>query len=83
MATRYVIEVKGNWGGASGSWRPAVTGTLNQTGRSDEEASTFDTHEAAKAILDNVILPEAGPSDDSVTPGGNSPQFAIREVAAS
>lgn len=40
---RYMIQVRGEWGGATSSaWRPAITGTINQTGRSDIDASTFD-----------------------------------------
>ena len=33
---------------------PAVTGTLNQTGQSDEDASTFATFEAAEDAMDLV-----------------------------
>lgn len=38
--TRYQIQVTGEWGGSVGSWRPSITGTLNQTGHSDEWASS-------------------------------------------
>ena len=53
----YRIEVHGNWAGSSGSWRPAISGTLNQTGEDDESASTFRSHEEASVILENVVLP--------------------------
>lgn len=42
-AMSYRVEVRGTFGGATGGWRPAITGTLNQTGKSDAEASTFQT----------------------------------------
>lgn len=37
-----------------GAARPAVTGTLNQTGQSDDDASTFDTMDAAEDALVQV-----------------------------
>lgn len=37
----YRIEVRGEWGGTTGHWRPAITGTLNQTDGDDATASTF------------------------------------------
>lgn len=41
-ATRRVqIQVSGEWAGTSGGWRPAIDGTLNQTGEDPAEASTF------------------------------------------
>jgi hypothetical protein len=52
------LEVSGEWGGAVGDWRPAITGTHNQTGRSDEEASSFETHDDAMAAYENLVLPE-------------------------
>lgn len=46
------IEVRGEWAGEVGSsWRPACAGTVNQTGQTDAEASTFDTVEEAKETL--------------------------------
>ena len=45
---RYRIEVHGEWAGMVGAWRPAISGTLNQTGRDDVEASTFDTRDEAE-----------------------------------
>jgi hypothetical protein len=48
----YQVQVKGSWGGAeTAQWRPAVTGTMNQTSGDDAQASTFPTEEAARGIL--------------------------------
>jgi hypothetical protein len=33
-------------------WRPAICGTLNQTGQDDTEASTFSSEEEAWEALD-------------------------------
>jgi len=50
-ANSYRVEVRGSFGGTVGGWRPAITGTLNQTGRSDEEASRFaNSDEADEAV---------------------------------
>lgn len=60
----YVIQFWGTWGGqVATDWRPAVTGTLNQTGRSDLDASTFETWGAAVAVLDDIIRPAAGDAE--------------------
>lgn len=42
-----------NWGGAplTRVWRPAVSGTLNQTNDDDEVASTFEAGAPAKGAL--------------------------------
>lgn len=42
-----------NWGGAplTRVWRPAVSGTMNQTGDDDEVASTFEAGAPAKGAL--------------------------------
>jgi hypothetical protein len=53
--TRCIVEVKGSFGGTTGGWRPASTGTENQTGMSDEEASTFDDHLSAEGYCDHLI----------------------------
>ena len=76
----YQIQVRGEWGGSVGGWRPAITGTLNQTGQSDDYASTEDTHEAAQATLDGAILPllTSDPADGD--PRANAPRFRIVEV---
>ena len=39
--SRYQVQVRGQYGGAVGDWRPAITGTLNQTGQSDDDAVTL------------------------------------------
>ena len=49
----YRVEVSGAWcDHSSQEWVPAVTGTLNGTGMTDEEASTFDTREQAQSVLE-------------------------------
>lgn len=59
----YQVQVRGEFGGATGGWRPAITGTLNQTGASDEAASTFadepDADSAASLVLDSIGDPES------------------------
>lgn len=73
----YRIEVRGEWAGSvSSDWRPAISGTLNQTGESDEEASTCDTHDEAQATLENVCLVELPEGEDNRF---NAPQFRIVE----
>ena len=56
----YRIMVKAReWAGRSASgWVPAISGTLNQTGKSDEEASTFDTYAEALDVADTLVDPE-------------------------
>jgi hypothetical protein len=39
----FMLEVTGEWAGCVGGWRPAIDGTMNQSGLSALEASTFDT----------------------------------------
>ena len=51
---RYQLQVRGNWAGAGGSWRPGVAGTDNATGLPDAEASTFETEEEAIAALESL-----------------------------
>lgn len=60
MAT-ITVEVRcvrgvGEWGGSplGFRWVPAITGTLNQTGLSDDEASTFTTLADAQAAVEAV-----------------------------
>jgi hypothetical protein len=81
MIAQYRVEVRGEWGGMVGGWRPAITGILNQTGRDDDAASTTDTHEEAAMLLDEVILPELPGDglDDDVR--FNAPEFRIVEVS--
>lgn len=56
----YQVQVICNeWaGGLQSGWRPAIAGALNQTGLSDEEASTFDTEEEARAVLADLVIPQ-------------------------
>lgn len=76
----FQIQVKGEWaGGVGNTWRPAIDGTLNQTGRPRDEASTFDTIEDARTVHENVVLPElpaAGEEDYS----HNRPRFRIVDL---
>jgi hypothetical protein len=51
MANSFQVQVRGVFGGTSDGWRPAITGTLNQTGLSDAEASTFESYGAAQEAL--------------------------------
>lgn len=51
---QFRLECRGGcWGGYIGvGWRPAICGTLNQTGQDDTEASTFSSEEEAWEALD-------------------------------
>lgn len=60
----FQIQVRGSFGGTTGGWRPAVTGTLNQTGRSDAEASTFD-HDIPDDVIDLVCNELADTDEDN------------------
>lgn len=57
MTTRFMVQVRGEWAGAAadGRWHPLCSGTLNQTGKSDEWASTFDTREEAESFAAQAI----------------------------
>jgi hypothetical protein len=57
--TQYRIEVRGDWAGEIGGWRPVVDGTVNQTDQPAEEASTFATFEEAEAALEDAVLPQS------------------------
>lgn len=59
---RYRVEVRGAFAGAVGDWRPAIAGTLNQTGQSD--ASTFDYEGRALEAAEMVL--EAGADADDI-----------------
>jgi hypothetical protein len=84
MGARYQIQVTGEWGGAVlNGWRPAITGTLNQTGEDDGSASTFDTHDEAAWVLDRVVLPELTSDPYDGDPRDNAPRFRITEVESS
>ena len=61
---RHRVEVRGPFGGTDGGWRPAITGTLNQSGKSDEHASTLDTESEASDAAAMVL--EAGAASDDV-----------------
>ncbi len=59
-ADAHRVEVIGEWAGSLGGWRPACSGTENQTGQSDAFASTFETQEEAQRYVDHVsaMVPE-------------------------
>ena len=54
------VQVRGEFAGSVGGWRPAITGTLNQTGLDDAEASTCDAHEVT-TLVELVLLEGARP----------------------
>jgi hypothetical protein len=49
--SRYQVQVSGPWAGSVGGWRPAVDGTMNQSGRPAAEASTFATEDEAEEVM--------------------------------
>jgi hypothetical protein len=67
--TTVSLQVSGAWAGTSGGWRPAVSGTLNQSTLSDESASEFESRAAAVAFYEQFVLPEL-PDDEGATPDG-------------
>ena len=75
----FMVQVRtvgrGMWAGTStgGQWKPACGGTLNQTGKSDEYASTFDTEGEALQIM-REITEGGNPDADS--------DFRVVEVAS-
>lgn len=71
----FMVEVRGEWGGAVGGWRPAASGTENQTGMSDAEASTFATYDGAQAWIDYAC-----PTEVDGDLRDNAPRFRIREL---
>lgn len=76
----FQIQVRGPWAGIfTSTWRPAIDGTLNQTGLSAEEASTVETHEDARAMLENVIYPEL-PENIEVLDSARRPHFRLLDL---
>lgn len=66
----FQIQFRGEFGGMSTlAWRPAVTGTLNQTNEGDEVASTFASREEAERVLDEVVRPEVRGAGDAIDLG--------------
>lgn len=54
--TTYHVEVLGPWAGATGrGWNPGVAGTLNQSGWSDDIASTFEDEDEATMAAHEVV----------------------------
>ncbi len=51
MVTAYQVQVRGDFGGTSGDWRPAICGTLNQTEFSDELASVAYSESDAHGLI--------------------------------
>lgn len=68
----FKVTCAGPWAGYAGDRVALFAGTLNQTGLSDDEASTFDSVEAAQAAVDDAD--EAGLLDGAV-------DITIAEVA--
>lgn len=60
---RYQVQVRGTFADSLGGWRPGITGTLNQTGQSDEQASTFADEPSADAAAALVLDEGARPDD--------------------
>jgi len=77
----FQVQVTGEWAGVSGGWRPAVSGTLNETGRDDTWASTSDTREEAQDTLEYVLLPELGTDPEDGDPRDRAPRFRIIEIS--
>ena len=73
---KFQVQVSGRFGGGLGGWRPACTGTENQTGGSDEDASTFDTYDEAEAYADHLRTTYVDARDDES--GHASPRDEIR-----
>jgi len=59
----YQVQVKGEWAGSEGGWRPAIDGTLNQTGRPAAQASTFPTMDEAEEAL-SLCVAEGAAEDN-------------------
>ena len=58
MAWRIEVQCQ-EWGNTlQDGWRPAIDGSLNQTGMTADEASTFTTRREAERVLDACVLPE-------------------------
>jgi hypothetical protein len=83
----YQVQVLGEWGDKAvghciipdNQWRPAITGKLNGTGKSDEWASTFEKKEDAQATLDGLIRYVVKPKKNK-PPTDRDPKFRIAEV---
>lgn len=72
----HMIQVRGEWASdTTPGWRPAVAGPLNQTEKSDEEASTFSSLDAAEAML-GILKMEVGLPDE---PAAGLPEFRITQ----
>jgi hypothetical protein len=80
VAAAFQIQVTGEWAGTLGGWRPAIAGTVNQTGESDAAASTFTTHDEASIALDRVIGPQLASDAATGDPRDNAPRFRIVAV---
>jgi hypothetical protein len=59
----YQVQIRGDWAGVRGGWRPAVDGTINQTGMSRDAASTAPTRAEAEALAEAVVEAGAAPAD--------------------
>lgn len=75
-SVKFQVQVRGDFGGAVGGWRPACTGTENQTRTSDDAASTFDDAASAEAYADHLRTTYTDDRDDES--GHTSPDRETR-----
>lgn len=66
MTNKFQVQVRGDFGGTSDGWRPAITGTLNQTGQGDDYASTAESYGEAQELLGMVHAAGASADDTRV-----------------
>jgi hypothetical protein len=71
---QFTIEVSGQWADSVGDWRPAVSGTLNQSEFTDEVASTFGSRDSAMGFFESCIQPDL--DDDPRC--AETPRFRLR-----
>jgi hypothetical protein len=64
MVKAYQAQVRGEFGGTTGGWRPAITGTLNQSEFSDEIASVAYTINEVVALITDAM--REGADEDEV-----------------
>lgn len=78
MTTRYQIQISTReWAGSltNGRWVPAIDGTYNQTSKSAEEASTFDTREEAEGEAEEL---REYLRDEDERNGDGDPEWSVR-----
>lgn len=72
----------GEWAGSplGWQWKPAVAGTLNSSGESDEASSTFESYDEAADFERNFVWPELPGGWDGEDPRNDGYEIRIREV---